>query len=108
MFNEDRIINEIENSLIRSLHKDECFKLDYGNRIDVSDKLKEAYKKVDFEKVYKLVTEKLEETIAEKIVNKVITEMGTDMKKLFENATIRDDLKFLLRKNIELLLEKVK
>ena len=54
------------------------------------------------------IMEKLEEELAEKIVNKIITEMGTDIKRLMENNSIREDFRFLMRKGVEAIMEKVK
>jgi hypothetical protein len=73
---------------------------------------------VEKERVYKRINDTkkdlswftilMEEVVAEKVVNKFVTEMGTDMKKLFENATIREDIRFYMRKNIEKMLDVIK
>jgi hypothetical protein len=34
--------------------------------------------------------------------------MGTDVKNLMSNATVRDDLKFFMRKGVDEVLQKVK
>jgi hypothetical protein len=59
-------------------------------------------------RIESLVIALMEEVVAEKVVNKFVTEMGTDMKKLFENAAIRDDIRFYMRKNIEKMLDAIK
>lgn len=103
----DRIQQAIEDAFIKIIRSD-ALKIDYNNKIDVSSEFKKAYAKINFEKVHARITELLEEELAQKIVNKVVTEMGTDIKTLMSNATVRDDLKFLLRKGIESIMEKVK
>jgi phage tail tape-measure protein len=59
-------------------------------------------------RIESLVIALMEEVVAEKVVNKFVTEMGTDMKKLFENATIRDDIRFYMRKNVEKMIDAIK
>lgn len=104
----ERIIQALENGIIKSLQSGEMFKFPYDGKIDVTNELKQAYRNINYEKVYARITELLEEELAQKIVNKIITEMGNDIKKLMSNAEIRDDFKFLMRKGVETIMEKVK
>ena len=106
--NSERIEQEIENGLIRKIKTGEMFDIPYGSRIDVSLELKKCYEKIDYSKVYEKITILLEEELAKKIVNKIVTEMGTDIKQLMYNQTIRDDFRFMLRKGVEEIMEKVK
>ncbi len=106
--NGERIEQAMENAIVDMVRKGEPFKIDYNNKIDISQELKTAYKNIDYAKVYALVTEKLQEELAEKIVNKIVTEMGTDIKRLMENNSIREDFRFLMRKGVEAIMEKVK
>jgi len=103
-----RIEQAMENALVDMVRKGEPFKINYDTKIDISNELKQAYKNIDYAKVYARITEKLEEELAEKIVNKIITEMGTDIKRLMENNSIREDFRFLMRKGVEAIMEKVK
>jgi hypothetical protein len=102
----DRIQQAVENAFIKIIP--DALKINYDSKIDVSPEFKKAYAKINFEKVHARITALLEEELAQKIVNKVITEMGTDIKTLMSNATVRDDLRFLLRKGVESIMEKVK
>lgn len=106
--NTERIEQAMENALVDMVRKGDAFKIDYDKKIDVSKELKQAYANIDYAKVYKRITEKLEEELAEKIVNKIVTEMGTDIKNLMSNNSIREDFKFLMRKGVETIMEKVK
>jgi hypothetical protein len=106
--NGERIELAMENAIVDMVRKGEPLKIDYTNKIDISAELKQAYKNIDYTKVYARITEKLEEELAEKIVNKIITEMGTDIKRLMENNSIREDFRFLMRKGVESIMEKVK
>ena len=98
----------MENGIIKAVQTGEPFSMPYQSKIDITEPLKQAYNNIDFSRVQTKITEYLEEELARKIVNKVITEMGTDIKKLMSNNTIRDDFRYLLRRGIDDLLEKVK
>jgi len=103
-----RIEAAIEGALVKMIQSGEVFKLPYDKKIDISQELHSALSVVDYERVRSKITELLEIELAQKIVNKIVTEMGNDIKKLMENATIRDDFRFLLRKGVETILEKVR
>jgi hypothetical protein len=98
----------IEDGMIKAIKAGALFKFPYESKIDLSVELREAYENIDYRKVYANITELLEEELAKKIVNKVVTEMGTDIKKLMANVKIRDDFRFLMRKGVETIMEKVK
>lgn len=104
----ERIQQAFENAMIDMIRKGDAFKLAYDNRLDISKELRKAYEMIDYNKVYTRISQLLEEELAQKIVNKIITEMGTDIKQLMSNATVRDDLRFLLRKGVEEITKKVK
>ncbi len=103
-----KIINAIESAMVKAIVSGDVFKIPYDSKIDVSAEMRQAYKNIDYSKVYARITGLLEEKLAQKVVNKVITEMGTDIKKLMSNNEIRDDFKFLMRKGVETIMEKVK
>jgi hypothetical protein len=84
------------------------FQIAYAERIDLMPIAKTIFGKLDMERIKSLVIAQMEEVVAEKVVNKFVTEMGTDMKKLFENVTIREDIRFFMRKNIEKMLDAIK
>ncbi|MDR1176913.1 MAG: hypothetical protein LBK83_15745 [Treponema sp.] len=105
---EQRIMQAIEDSIVSEIRKGEIFQFKYDERINIMQVAKTIFEKIDMERVESLVIVQMEEVVAEKVVNKFVTEMGTDMKKLFENAAIRDDIRFYMRKNVEKMLEVIK
>jgi hypothetical protein len=105
---ENRIMQAIEDSFVSTIRNGEIFTLKYDNRIDLMPVTKTIFEKLDMKRIESLVISQMEEVVAEKVVNKFVTEMGTDMKKLFENATIREDIRFYMRKNIEKMLDAIK
>ena len=102
------IQSALESAIIKRIKTGDIFKMDYNSRVDLSAELKTAYKNIDYDKIYPKITALLEERIAEKIVNKIITEMGTDIKGLMSHNEIREDFKFLMRKGVETIMEKIR
>jgi len=98
----------IENSLFKFISKGEFFQNNYSDRIDVMPLVKNVYKNMDHERLEKLIVSNLEEAVAKKIVDKLTTEMGTDIKQLMSNATIRDDFRFYMRTEVQNILDKVR
>jgi len=104
----ERIMQAVENAIVKAIVSGDGFKIPYDSKIDLSTELRQAYKNIDYSRVYARITELLEEELAQKIVNKIVTEMGNDIKKIMSNAEIRDDFRFLLRKGVETIMGKVK
>jgi hypothetical protein len=104
----NRIEQAIENGLVEKIRKGDLFEVPYNERVNIGPELRKAYERIDYNKVYARITELLEEELARKVVNKIITEMGTDIKKLMENATVREDFRFLMRSGVTEILKKVK
>jgi hypothetical protein len=106
---ENRIMQELENAMVAKIREGEAFKFGkYDDRIDLMPIAKTVFEKLDMKRIESLVIARMEEVAAEKVVNKFVTEMGTDMKRLFENATIREDIRFYMRKNVEKMLDAIK
>ena len=103
-----QIQSALEGALLKVIRSDTIFTMPYEKRIDASDMIRKAYALVDYNRVIEKMKAQLEQELAEKIVNKIITEMGTDVKHLMSNATVRDDLKFFMRKGVDEVLQKVK
>jgi len=104
----DRIQQAIENSIIKMIQSGDAIKMNYDNKVDVSAEVRKAYAQINYTKVFARISELLEEELAQKIVNKIVTEMGTDIKNLMSNATVRDDFRFLMRKGVEEIMQKAK
>ena len=68
--NTERIEQALENGIVEMIRKGEAFGLPYDKRIDISEELQQAYRNIDYNKVYKKVTEELEKALAEKIVKR--------------------------------------
>lgn len=96
---EERVLSSIRNGCVIQMP---------SNLIDGTPYVEKAFKAIDMNKVMEEVTERLQHELAEKIVNKVVTEMGTDIKELMSHAEIRDDFRYMLRKNTEEILSKLK
>lgn len=104
----EKIMQAVENGMVKAIQNGEIFKIPYDSKIDLSDEMRKAYRAIDYERVYAEITVLLEKELAQKIVNKVITEMGNDIKKLMSNNEIREDFKYLMRKGVEHIMNKVK
>jgi hypothetical protein len=79
----------------------------HGSSIDTTNLCKEAYKRIDLEKVINQIAEKLENIMAEKLVASLTTEFGNDIKKMMTNAVIRKDLQDWLQIQTADLLKRV-
>lgn len=104
----ERIQQAIENSIIKMIQSGDAIKMNYDSKVDVSAEVRKAYAQINYTKVFARISELLEEDLAQKIVNKIVTEMGTDIKNLMSNATVRDDFRFLMRKGVEEIMQKAK
>jgi hypothetical protein len=104
---ENRILQAIEDSIVTTIRNGEIFQFKYDERINILPFAKTIFEKLDVKRIESLVIAQMEEVVAEKIVNKFVTEMGTDIKTLFQSATIREDLRFYMRKNVEKMLEAI-
>jgi hypothetical protein len=104
----ERIQQAIENSIIKLIQSGDAIKINYDSKVDVSAEVRKAYSQIDYSKVFARIRELMEEELAQKIVNKIVTEMGTDIKTLMSNATVRDDFRFLMRKGVDEIMQKVK
>ena len=104
----ERLQQAFEDAILKMIRSGDVLKLDYNSKIDVSNELRKAYERIDYTKVYARMTELFEEELAQKIVNKVITEMGTDIKNLMSNSSVREDFKFFMRKGVEEIMKKIR
>lgn len=81
---------------------------DYTKFYDVKGFINSVWEEINLEAIRKEVREEIQHIIAQTIVNKMQTEIGTDVKSVMSNASIRDDFKYMLRKMTEEILEKIK
>jgi hypothetical protein len=95
------LLNEVKNHVYSSRE-------DYTKSYDVKGFVNQVWKEIDLEAIRKEVREKIQHTIAQKIISNMQTEIGTDVKAIMSNASIRDDFKYMLRKMTEEILEKIK
>lgn len=70
----------------------------YTQFYDVRGFINQVWKEIDLEAIRKEVKEEIQHIIAKTIVNKMQTEIGTDVKSVMSNASIRDDFKYMIRK----------
>lgn len=97
----DILLNEVKNHVYASRDN-------YTQSYDVRGFINQVWKEIDLEAIRKEVREEIQHTIAQKIICSMQTEIGTDVKAVMSNASIRDDFKYMLRKMTEEILEKVK
>lgn len=80
----------------------------YAQSYDVRGFVNQVWREIDLEAIRKEVKEDIQHIIAQTIVNKMQTEIGTDVKAIMSNETVREDFKFMLRKMTEEILSTVK
>ncbi len=105
---EANVLRSIEAGLQKFINKGDFFQNNYSDRIDVMPLVKNVYKKIDSNRLEALIINNLEQVLAKKIVDKLVTEMGTDIKNLMGNASVRDDFRFFLRTGVQEILDRVK
>lgn len=79
----------------------------YTKSYDVKGFVNSVWEAIDVNAIRKEVINEIQHIIAQTIVHKMQTEIGTDVKAVMSNATIRDDFKYMMRKMTEQILEKV-
>lgn len=97
----DILLQEVKNHVYASRDT-------YTQAYDVRGFINHVWKEIDLEAIRKEVREEIQHIIAQTIVNKMQTEVGTDVKAVMSNASIRDDFKYMLRKMTEEILNSVK
>lgn len=97
----DILLQEVKNHVYASRDS-------YTQAYDVWGFINQVWKEIDLEAIRKEVKEEIQHIIAQTIVNKMQTEIGTDVKTVMSNASIRDDFKYMLRKMTEEILNTVK
>lgn len=105
---EEKFNDLIQKKIINDLSKQELIKINYVDRYEMPyEILKEAYAKIDIEKVKERIVSRLEEEMADKIVNKMITEYSNDIKQIMCNRELREDLRSYMRTKIKEISDKV-
>lgn len=98
---EKSIVKAVQESIIKKLSSDSLFEINYQDRVKIgSDKIREVYSSVDWNKIMGIVREKIELHIADKIINNLATELGTDIKQIMCNTELREDIRATLREKI--------
>lgn len=96
----DILLQEVKNHVYMSRDQ-------YSGFYDVTGFVKEVFKRIDLDAIREEVINEIQHIVAQTIVHKMQTEIGTDVKAVMSNATIRDDFKYMMRKMTEQILEKV-
>lgn len=96
----DILLQEVKNHVYASRDS-------YTQAYDVRGFINDVWKEIDLEAIRKEVKGEIQHIIAQTIVNKMQTEIGTDVKAVMSNASIRDDFKYMLRKMTEEILKNV-
>ena len=96
----DILLNEVRNHVYASRDT-------YTKSYDVKGFIEQVWKQIDVNAIREEVISEIQHIIAQTIVHKMQTEIGTDVKAVMSNATIREDFKYMMRKMTEQILEKV-
>jgi len=105
---DSRVLNMIQEKIIKDISKQELVKVDYGDRVSLpSSFIREVYQSLDLEKIKARLVENLENEMADKIANKLITEYSNDIKQIMSNRELREDLRHYAREKIRSIADKV-
>lgn len=105
---EQKLINVIQEKVIKDILKQDLVKVDYSDRFQVpSGFLNEIYKSLDLEKIKERLKERLEEEMADKIANKLITEYSNDIKQIMSNKELREELRHYAMGKIRGITDKI-
>lgn len=80
----------------------------HTNSINADELAKKAFESLDFDAILKEVKDRLQHEVAERIVSNILSGIGHDVAKVMQNESIREDFKFLIRKEAEEILSKIK
>jgi len=98
---EELVVQAAQNAVVALLSKGEWLKLEYADRVPVSQAdLRGIFNAVDMDRVKALVLGKVEERIADTIIGNMAKELGTDVKQIMCNTELREDLRGTLRAKI--------
>lgn len=105
---EQKVINVIQEKVIKDISKQDLVKIEYSDRYSVpSSFLNDIYKELDVEKIKAKLIENLENEMADKIANKLITEYSNDIKQIMSNKELREDLRHYAREKIRSIVDNV-
>jgi hypothetical protein len=98
---EERMAEAAQGAILKLLASTEWLRLGHDEklRIGVAD-LRAIFDKVDMQRVTERVLERVEDRIANAIVENMATEIGTDVKKIFCNPDLREDLRGIIKEKI--------
>jgi len=98
---EDRMVEAAQESIIKLLESGDWLKVSWDDKLKISaTELRAIFNKVDMNRVHERVLAKVEERIANAIIENMATEIGTDVKKIFCNTELREDLRSIIREKI--------
>lgn len=98
---EQKLIDMVQQKLIKDIQKQELVKVDYGDRISVPKGfIEDVYASLDLEKIRKKLVENLENEMADRIANKMVTEFAGDIKSVLSNKEIREEMRQYVKARI--------
>jgi hypothetical protein len=95
------MVEAAQESIIKLLESGDWLKVSWDDKLKISaTELRAIFNKVDMNRVHERVLAKVEERIANAIIENMATEIGTDVKKIFCNTELREDLRSIIREKI--------
>jgi len=94
----ENIQESFEHSVIAAVRKGDWFTCNYKSRMELtSEHVKHLYDNVDMDRVYAIVSDKIEQKIADSMMNSMASEIATDIKQIMCNNELREDCRASLR-----------
>lgn len=95
------LIKEIQSSVLKAVRDRNLIDISYSERPKLpTDRIRQLYANVDWDRVMDLAKSSVEEAIADKFLHSLATELATDIKQIMCNKELREDLRSVLRQKI--------
>jgi len=104
---EQQVKDAAEQSVLKIIREGGWVMPSYTNRYIIpADFMADCWNLVDKEKVKAELVKRLESELAERIVNKMAEEISTDIKQVLSNKERREEIRAVVRENIDRLTKK--
>jgi hypothetical protein len=104
---EKQVKDAAEQAVLKIIREGGWVMPDYANRYRIpADFMTDCWNLVDKEKIKAELVKRLELELAERIVNKMAEEISTDIKQILSNKERREEIRAVVRENIDRLTKK--